>query len=164
MRTPGKHVGRVSGVDAPGPRARALLAAAVAWTAMAAAGCGGGDKPRTAMAICQELEAAGVAAGCLDTSQTACKYATERATFNMPGEGDKPGGQVLRFANEAQLDRMLPIVKVSKSSEVAESRSALMLIQLVKATPEAAVKAKAIVEKQPAVPAGQAAPDPTCAK
>lgn len=116
------------------------------------------------MAICKDLEAAGVAARCHDTSRTACKYATERATFYQPGDGDKAGGQVLRFANQAQLDRMLPIVQVSKTSEVVESRSALALVQLVTPQPEAPGKAKAIVEKLPAVPAGQVALDPTCAK
>ncbi len=116
------------------------------------------------MAICQELEAAGVAAGCHDTSKTACKYARERVTFYAPGSDKKVGGQVLRFVSPAQYDTMLKIASLPKSGSVVEGKPALTLVQLLGDSPELAAKTKAIVEKLPAVPSDGPAPDPTCAK
>ena len=121
-----------------------------------------GNKQKSAMTICQELTALGLAAECRDTS-TACKYARERVTFDLPGT-QKVGGQVMRFNDDAQYNAMLKIAKLAKD-RVAEAPTALTLVQFVSTAPEdAAARAQGILAALPPAPRGKDAPppDPNC--
>src|SRR5262245_23345666 len=96
--------------------------------ALALAACS--EKRQTAMSVCKDLEAAGIAERCHDSSQTVCKYARERVTFYAPGGGERASGQVFRFANEVQFGTMSKMTNVAKSAKTLENKSALTLVQL----------------------------------
>lgn len=141
---------------------RKATAAAVALIGVAAlAGCG--NKPKSAMVVCKELEAQGVAAGCRDHS-TACKYARERVTFDVPGPEKKVGGHVLRFANEAQYQAMLKIAQLAKD-RVIEAKGALTLVQFTTAAPaDVLPRTRDFLATLPPIPASEVTEDPNCKK
>lgn len=138
------------------------MAAIVALIGAAAlAGCG--DKPKSAMVVCKDLEALGIAAGCRDHS-TACKFARERVTFDVPGPEKKVGGQVLRFANEAQYQAMLKIAQLAKD-RVIEAKGAMTLVQFTSAAPEDVLpRTRDLLAKLPSVPTSEMTEDPNCKK
>jgi hypothetical protein len=132
----------------------------VASAALALSACG--KKGATAMGLCQQLEAAGVAKECHDTSSTVCKYARERATFATPSGGV---GQAFRFANGTQFDLMMKIAGPAKTGLHTENRDALVLVQIAGDVPdETAQKVKDILDRLPPAPASELVADPTCAK
>lgn len=122
----------------------------VLFISTAAVGC---SKSPSAMSVCQQLEAGGVASNCrMGTPEGLNLAATEKADFDLPSA---PGhmGSVLRFDKDETYDKT--VAAYSSAAMLAGphrygSRATRIFVQMNSGAPEnVGAKAKAIVDALP---------------